>query len=289
MKRRASKKTLEESAAAECSGEAISERDSVISLYIEWLTLGIESIEELLDRMQKDGLTRVSISDFRPSLENLKREWFTSWIEDIEDRHRATAKFLDEYRSLSFRYYCSLGKLTREIQDCLPDSQQAQQLAAAIGRLCEEVYGAIQCGETRYASGNGKPQPEDLLSDVRHGALWDNVENAIVALSAAQAEKPLSEVGLRKILKEQLTNNSDAKKTKQNQRERAAKWLKNEHAAGRKASVVDAARQYGNELASEKINGGYKDTDSLLTGLNKYAKKLGIEQFIHRRKSRRKR
>lgn len=76
-----------------------------------------------------------------------------------------------------------------------------------------------------------------------------------------------------------LKNKSDKKEMKRKQRERAAQWLKDENAAGRKASIVDAARQFGNEIRAEKIKGGYEDVASLCTALNKYAKSLGIEQF----------
>ena len=70
---------------------------------------------------------------------------------------------------------------------------------------------------------------------------------------------------------------------KQMQRERAAQWLTNEHAEGRKASVVDAARQFGNEIEAEKIKGGYSSQGSLITALNKQADELGISKYIERR------
>jgi len=80
-----------------------------------------------------------------------------------------------------------------------------------------------------------------------------------------------------------LKGKRDAKDMKQNQRERAAQWLIAENAAGRKASIVDAARHFETEIQAEKIKGGYSDADSIMTALNKHAAALCIEQFITRR------
>lgn len=282
MKKRASMKQEMQSSTAEIGGEVISEKDRAISLYIEWLTLGIDEIEKLLDRIQKDGLTRVSVGEFYPSLENLGRECFISWVEDIEGRCFATPKFANAYHKQYLRYACKVDELTRAIKERSPNSQQAQQLAAAIDRLHNEVRGAIERGTSQYILGKGKPQPADLLSDTRHGALCDSVENAIVALSTAQAEMPLSNVEICAAIRAEvrkLKNKRDAKEMTRKQRERAADWLKAENAAGRKASIVDAARQFGNEIQAEKIKGGYVDVASLCTALNRCAVKLDIAQF----------
>lgn len=77
--------------------------------------------------------------------------------------------------------------------------------------------------------------------------------------------------------------NLGAPDMKQRQRERAARWLINEHAEGRKASVVDAARQFGNEIEAEKSEGGYSSQGALITALNKRADELGISKYIKRR------
>jgi len=276
------KKTTEQ---VEEVGEIIEERDRAITLYSEWLYLGIEATTKLIERIRAEGVSHLTVADFDEPLENLGRFCFVSWIEDIADRCWATPKRIIEYNNLYTRYVGKISRLARTVKECAPDTAHAQQLAAAIDRLNLEVAQAIDRGVEYYNDGKGKPQPNDLLSDTRHGALWDNVENAIAALSSAQAATPNTEQMVKGLLRRALKgerDKQDAVAMKQEQRERAAQWLKNTNADKPKDewfSIVDAARHFGNEIEDEKGKGGYADADSLQTALNKKAKELGIAQY----------
>lgn len=261
---------------AEPVGEIIGERDRTICLYIEWLTMGVSDIEKLTERIRKEGLARMSIADFAPALEDLGRECFMSWVEDIEGRCIATPKFADEYHKLYTRYACRIGELTRAIKEHSPNNQQAQVLAAAISRLYDEVRDAIDRGARQYLTGNGKPQPEDLLSDARHGALWDNVEKAIIELSTPRAETPLSKAEIRE---------SEKKDLFRKQRQWCADWLKEQEKDGNKYTFGKAANEYEPTRKAEfkAHKTGYSSKASLVQGLDNFKHDLGIARFQKKR------
>ena len=271
----------------EIEGAVVDERDTAINLYIEWLSMGISDTEELTERIRKDGLARMSIRDFSPSLENLGREYFVSWVEDIESRCLATPKFANAYHKQYLRYACKVGKLTRAIKERSPNNQQAQQLADAIDSLYDEVFGAIYRGTTQYLAGNGKPQPADLLSDTRHGALWDKVKKAIIELSTPRAE---TEADIGAVVRAEVRKSkrkSEAKDIKRSQRERAADKIKAEDAKKKICSFEDAAQWVlFNPTADEKRGGGYEDVKSFTTQLYRDAERLGIKNFINRKRGR---
>lgn len=268
------------------AGEVIRDNDRCICLYIEWLTIGIEDTNELIERIQKNGLADLSIYDFRHSLENLLRDCFESWIEDVGGMILATQKRKDEYNDLFRRYAFTVGKLERGIIEHFPNCQQAQHLAVAISRLFDEVRGAIDRGMSQYLQGNGKPSAADLLSDARHGALVDNVESAFISLLATQTGGT-SKGDVQKLIRAELRKSKDkieAAELRKLQRERAAGWLIAEREAGRKASPRDAAYHFCKEVTEEKDRGGYKTTNALTTALHKHKVELRIEQFITPRK-----
>lgn len=283
MKGRANMKQTKRTATAELFGEVVDERDRAICLYIEWLTMGISDTKKLIERIRKDGLARMSVGDFVPALENLGRECFVSWVEDIEDRCLATPKFANAYHKQHLCYACKVGELTRAIKERSPNNQQAQQLVAAIDRLYVEVSGAIARGTTQYLTGNGNPQPADLLSDTRHGELWDSVEKAIIELSTPRSEAN-ADIGavVRAVLRK-----SEAKDIKRSQRKRAAGKIIAEYAKKKTCSFEDAAQWVlCNPTADEKRGGGYDDVTSFTTQLYKDAERLGIKDFINGKRGR---
>jgi len=288
----------------------IESRDNTITLFMEWYSTGCKDIDALIDRIRQEGLANLKIMDFYTPLENLARWVFVEMIDGIDDVFGwASDKFISMYPEIRFKYERKLFKLSRAIKERSPGNQQAQQLAAAIDRLIFEVTDALQRGIDQYLHGKGKPQPNDLLTDERHGALWDRVENAIIALSTPQAEPAdnkawvqakadiCAEVaataektqgmivdGEKKICRELRTikGKRNANDMKQTQRERAANWLKDINADKPKdewLSIEDAARQFGNEIEAEKGKGGYATVEALRSALYRQAKELGIAQY----------
>lgn len=250
-------------------GDVIGEEDITISLYAQYYPAFIASIDELTEHIKKNGVAHLSMGkDFYPSLEPLDRWWFSEWARNIGKTIKSPGEFNEYHR----RYSQSIvGRLVKEIEH-LPNNQQAQKLASAITRLSIEVGDTIDRGTRDYLTGNGKPQPEDLLSDARHGALWDNVEKAIIELSTPRAETPLSKAEIRE---------SEKKDLFRKQRKWCADWLKEQEKDGNKYTFGKAAKEYEPTRAAEfkAHNTGYCSMASLVHGLDTFKHDLDIARF----------
>jgi len=269
----------------ECENEA----DEKITEYMALYSCGCRGIDALIERIQKEGIADIAFCDYFSVLRSQSRPCFAEMVDNLDEIIcTASEKYRSMFPEIRLKYKIKLGNLTKAIAECSPNNQYAQQLAAAINRLDIEVWGAMNRGIDCYVYKHRNPKPADLLSDTRHGALWDSVENAIIALSTAQDETKADIcAAVRAEVRAEvrgLKSKSDAKEMKRRQRERAARWLITKKTAGCNASIVDAARHFVKDVAAEKSKGGYKNTNTLLSALNRCADELGIAQFITRRK-----
>ena len=236
-------------------------------------------IEELLNCKQGNRLAQLSRKDILEAVEPLSRRWFRGRIWDSDKMLLAAPECKKEFHNEASNYYSKLHELTRAIKEHSPNNQQVQQLAAAIDRLSEEVADA----EAIWYNKNHKPHPADLLSDARHGALWDDVEKAIIELSTPRAEAN-ADIGavVRAVLRK-----SEAKDIRRSQRKRAADKIIAEYAKKKTCSFEDAAQWVlFNPTADEKRGGGYEDVKSFTTQLYRDAERLGIKNFINRKRGR---
>jgi len=81
-----------------------------------------------------------------------------------------------------------------------------------------------------------------------------------------------------------LSGGAKPDEVKAMQRERAARWIRDEDASGNAPSIAQAALQFGGEIENEREDGGYSSVDALRTALYKFADELGIAKFKKRGK-----
>ena len=249
-------------------------------VHTETFRQSAENIEELLNCKQGNRLAQLSRNDILWAVEPLSRRWFRSRIWDSDRMLLAAPECKEEFHNVASNYYSKLHKLTCAIRERSQTNRQAQELAAAIERLMEEVADAdaIRCNQNHK-----KQHPVDLLSDARHGELWDSVEKAIIELSTPRAE---ANADIGAVVRAELRK-SEAKDIKRSQRERAADKIKAEYAKKKTCSFEDAAQWVlCNPTADEKRGGAYDDVTSFTTQLYKDAERLGIKNFINRKRGR---
>lgn len=208
--------------------------------------IGVENVYKLMSRFYAELNTANSVYSFH--------EYFSAWEHPdlraiLEARKTGGVKVCGEGVDVAIKLWeledgLSLAHNKTEREKM---QQQIGELKGRLHDLREEIYETMKRGERRARSAG------TLALDGFYAA-----KNAALVYG-----KP---------------------DMKQEQRERAARWLIAENAAGHKASVVDAGRQFGNEIEAEKAKGGYKNVESLIKALNSHAGTLGIEQFITRRK-----
>jgi len=203
--------------------------------------IGIETVYKIMLRFFSELQTANEVYDFY--------EYFSAWEYPdlravLEARRHGRVKVCGEGVDVAVKLW--------ELEDSLPyardnaereeTQRQIDEYKTRLRNLGEEIYETLKRGERRAAQAGQFTL--DRFNDAKSAAL-------------AYGKPDM----------------------KQRQRERSAQWLIAERAAGRKASIVDAARHFGNAIEAEKGKGGYADADSLQTALNKKAKELGIAQY----------